>query len=290
MRLEKAIDLYLEKVKNERAEKTYKGYAGRLKKLRLWYGDKKIKELKRKHIAKWIDKAIRYSPPDPRAGQIMEGHTVRLTVVAWEQLQAFMLEKRIIKKPLFDYGKKPTGRKRTRIPTPLEQFNLFRLAMRKKRKEFALMFRCLRLCGARPGELCKANIEDYDREQRLIILKEHKTAEKTQEPRQIGVGIKMERLLHRVIGDRNEGPLFLDERGNRWKPEKVSRLYSKYRDLLGMSKEIVLYCSRHEHGTIVCEKIGIHAAQHSLGHRDITTTQRYVHPSPKRLPGYQDVL
>lgn len=129
-----------------------------------------------------------------------------------------------------------------------------------------------------------------DRERNLIILKKHKTVKKLQRPREIGVGRIMARLLIRAIGERTEGPIFLDEKGKRWKEEKLSRKYTKLRNELGISKELVLYCARHEHGTKVCRKHGIAAAQHSLGHSDIHTTQRYVHPDPAQLAGYQDSL
>lgn len=290
MKLSKAIGMYLEHVRKTKTLKTWKGYRGRLKRLDAMYGGKQVEDLKAKHIEKWLKKATHWPKGHPKAGQPKADHTIRLTVIAWEQLQKMLLKLGEIEEPIFNYGPKPGGRKRTRIPTLLEQARVFREALRKKWREFGLIFHCLRLCGARPGELVAANIANYDREQNLIELIEHKTAKKTQETRKIGVGSVMRRLLGRSIGQRQEGPLFLDERGNRWTPEKLSRKYRTLRDKLGLSKELVLYCARHEHGTLICERHGIAAAQHSLGHRDITTTQRYVHPDPKRLAGYQDSL
>lgn len=289
MKLQRAIDIYLKNCKETKSLKTWKGYRGRLKWLGIFYGDKDIKNLKAKHIKKWVKWATHWQK-GPNKGQPKADHTIRLTVIAWEQLQKLMLKRGFIKEPIFDYGPKPTGKKRTKIPTPLEQAKVFREALKAKKKEFALVFHCLRLCGARPGELCSANIEHWDRDLNAIVLAEHKTAKKTQEDRHIGVGHVMERLMRKSVGDRTEGPIFLDEKGKRWVPEKLSRLYRTFRNKLGLSKEYVLYCARHEHGTRVCEKHGIAAAKHSLGHRDITTTQRYVHPNPKKLATYQDTL
>ena len=121
-------------------------------------------------------------------------------------------------------------------------------------------------------------------------MNEHKTGKKTGEPRRIGVGQIMARILSKEIGDREVGPIFRDERGQRWTVGKLSGIYSQTRNRLGLSKELVLYCARHEHGTYVCQTHGIHAAQHSLGHRSITTTQRYVHPDDGLLGHYQDTL
>jgi integrase len=289
MKLSQAIDSYLSKVKSELTDKTYRGYKGRLKTLREMHGERKVKDLKAKHITQWLDFANNWQK-GPNKGQPKADNTIRLTVTAWEQLQMHMKELKLIRKDIFDFGKKPGGRKRTQIPTDLEQFKLYREARRRGRKEFCLMFRCLRLSGARPGELCKANIKNWDRDRNLIILKEHKTAKKTQRDRHIGVGRTMRRLLIQSIGNRTEGPIFVDEKGNRWKEEKLSRIYRALRDKLGFSTELVLYCARHEHGTKICRKHGIAAAQHSLGHADIHTTQRYVHPDPAQLAGYQDTI
>lgn len=285
MKLQRAIELYLEKVKAEHSEKTWKGYRGRLKGLREKHGKKDIRDVKPKHIEKWIEKATHWADGTPKAPD-----TIRLTVIAWEQLQKHMLESGEISEPIFDYGKKPGGRRRSKIPTRLEQAKLFREALKSEKREFALMFRCLRLCGARPGELVKADIANYLPERNMIELKDHKTAKKVGLPRQIGVGQTMRRLITRAIGGRTEGPIFTDECGKRWTPEKLSRIYRALRDRLGFSEELVLYCARHEHGTTLCQAFGIAAAQHSLGHRDITTTQRYNHPDPARLAGYQDSL
>lgn len=292
MKLQRAIDIYLERCKETKSFKTWKGYRGRLKTLGEMHGKKRIEDLKPKHIEKWIEKATHWRKGHAKAGQPKADHTIRLTVIAWEQVQKLMLEKGWIDEEIFDYGPKPGGRKRTRIPTLLEQALVFREALRKGWKEFALIFHCLRLCGARPGELVAANIGDYNLDDGcdLIELKEHKTAKKTQTTRKIGVGTVMRRRIAKSIGERTEGPLFLDEKGNRWTPEKLSRKYRTLRDKLRLSKDLVLYSTRHEHGTRICEKHGIAIAKDALGHSDIATTQRYVHLNPKKLATYQDSL
>jgi hypothetical protein len=101
MKLKRAIELYLEKVKAEHSEKTWKGYRGRLKPLGQMHGEKKVNCLKPKHIEKWLDKATHWADGSPKAPD-----TIRLTVIAWEQVQKFMLELGEIDEPIFDYGKK----------------------------------------------------------------------------------------------------------------------------------------------------------------------------------------
>ena len=70
------------------------------------------------------------------------------------------------------------------------------------------------------GELCRATIADVDRANRVITLKEHKTARKTGQPRRIPIGRKLGELLDQAIGTRTEGPVFLSPAGKAWtRPE-----------------------------------------------------------------------
>jgi len=46
----------------------------------------------------------------------------------------------------------------------------------------------LLMTGARPDELCRATISDFDREERMIRLEEHKTRGKTGRARRIPIG------------------------------------------------------------------------------------------------------
>lgn len=285
MKTKRAIDMYIAEVEANLSYATLRSYRGRLVKLAERLGGKKVAKLSEGKITEWIDDLTHW--PD---GRSKAPDTIRLTLIAWEQFQKFCIRQELIPEPIYKPEKKPGGRKRTRIPTALEQARIFREALRRGKREFAQIFHCLRLCGARPGELAKADISHFDRERNLISLKEHKTAKKTQMAREIGVGRTMRRVMDRCIGTRDVGPIFLDEKLTRWKPEKLSRTYRKLRDRLGLSRELVLYCARHEHGTNACRTHGIHAAQHSLGHRDIQTTQRYVHPDSLMLAGYQDAM
>src|SRR4029077_20198190 len=134
----------------------------------------------------------------------------------------------------------------------------------------------LRRCGARPGELCRATIADVDRINRVITLKEHKTARKTGKPRRIPIGRKFGELLDQAIGNRTEGPVFLSPRGKQWKVANLSRTYSRQRDDAGLPKDLVLYLARHECGTKIWREKGIECARRLLGHANISTTQRYV--------------
>ncbi|MBS0267244.1 MAG: site-specific integrase [Planctomycetes bacterium] len=105
------------------------------------------------------------------------------------------------------------------MPTAAETEALFA----KASPEFRLIYSALRQCGARPGELCRATIAEVDRGNRVITLKEHKTARKTGLVRRIPIGKKLQELLDQAIGDRSEGPVFRSPSGRAWKVGNLSR-------------------------------------------------------------------
>jgi integrase len=172
------------------------------------------------------------------------------------------------------------------VPTPAETA----LILAKASLEFRLIHSALRQCGARPGELCLATIADVDRANRVITLKEHKTAHKTGLARRIPVGRKLGELLDQAIATRTDGPVFLSPSGREWKVGNLSRTYSRLRDQAGLPKDLVLYLARHECGTKICREKGIEYARRLLGHTDIATTQRYMHLDERELRDAQDLI
>jgi integrase len=151
----------------------------------------------------------------------------------------------LLDKPVFGNLEKPRVGRRDRVPTQAETEAILARAS----LQFRLIYSALRQCGARPGELCRVTISDVDRVNRVITLKEHKTARKTGQPRRIPIGRRLGEFLDQATGDRTEGPVFLCPSGRRWRVENLSRTYSRLRDAAGLSKDLVLYLARHECGT-----------------------------------------
>ena len=154
-----------------------------------------------------------------KAGAGMSDSTRHHDVVALQRLQKFALEHKIIEKPVFGKLDKPRVGRRDRVPTAAETEAI----LAKASPSFRLIYSALRQCGARPGELCRATIADVDRANRVITLKEHKTARKTDEMRRIPIGRKLGDLLDRAIGTRTEGPVFLSPAGKACFSRRESR-------------------------------------------------------------------
>jgi integrase len=220
------------------------------------------------------------------AGAGMSDSTRHHDVVALERLQKFALEHKLLDKPVFGKLEKPRVGRRDRVPTPAETEAILAQAS----PAFRLIYAALRQCGARPGELCRATIADVDRANRVITLKEHKTAHSTGMVRRIPIGKNLGELLDQAIGARTEGPVFLSPTGRAWQVANLSRTYSRLRDNAGLPRDLVLYLARHECGTKICREKGIEYARRLLGHANITTTQRYMHLDESELADAQDLV
>jgi len=179
-----------------------------------------------------------------------------------------------LKRPITAKLKKPGGRKRELLPTPEETARL----LVHSRPDFSILYRALRLTGARPGELCKALITDIDRRAGEIVLHDHKTAGKTGAPRRIAIGHPtLQELLQTAIADRTEGPIFLDRQGRAWTTARLSASYRRARIKAGLQRGLVLYLARHEHATQIYKATGdLKATADALGHRQLSTTMRYT--------------
>jgi integrase len=223
--------------------------------------------------------------------QVNEGKsptTQRSRAVAIDQLQKYAVTLELIGRLWCAKLPKPTPRQRDRIPTEAETKAILSAAS----APFRLIYECLRQSGARPNELCRAQIADFQLDAGqvtgVIVLAEHKTARKSGKPRQIPVGRKLGKLLRLAIGKRTAGPLFRTPRGHAWTVRNLSRQFKQLRDAAQLDPAIVLYSARHEAGTRFCEEHGILKASRLLGHANINTTQRYVHPDLQELKDAQD--
>jgi site-specific recombinase XerD len=71
---------------------------------------------------------------------------------------------------------------------------------------------------------------------------------------------------------------------------KLSRTYSRLRDMAGLPRNLVPYLARHECGTKVCRQRGIEYARRLLGHANISTRQPYMHLDGRELAKAQDLV
>jgi integrase len=262
-----------------RSPHTMRQYQTRLRSLDAGFGGRDVADLRPLELKAWLAQAGRW--PD---GREKSPDTRRANAIALQLLQRFAVDNRELDAPIVDKLDKPAGRIRDRLPTPQETERILAAAS----PAFRLFYRALRLSGARPNELARATVADIDRTRRQIVLKEHKTARKTGAPRRIPLGTALTAVIAQACAGRRSGHLFLSPRGRPWTIGNLDRTFAALRRRCGLPRELVLYCTRHEHGTQLATKRGIQAAAEALGHKSLATTRRYVHTDDLTLRDNQE--
>lgn len=273
------VTRFLDWCARHRSASTVRTYRGRLRRFVDRFGDRPLSSLHRLDIDEHLHDA----------GQGLSADTRRLDIIVIERLQAWAVQMEFLDeaaRPLRQKLEKPTAGRRERIPTAYETRRLLAVA----KPHFKRVYQALRQSGARPNELCRATLADYQRRRGLILLTDHKTARKTGRPRKIVVGKRLAGLIDEATAGRHSGPLFLTASGRPWTVANLSRTFRRLRDRLGLPPDLCLYLTRHEHGTRICQAKGIHAAARALGHASIQTTERYVKDDDQELRDTQDLF
>lgn len=263
MTVRECYELFLADREQNCSPKTVGYYKGRLKKFLDRFGDREFASIEALEIHQLF----------LLIGKTLSGTTRRHNIVAFETMQKWAVKLKLLKAPVVEPMDKPPMGHRTQLPTPEQTEKLLAAGS----PAFCRIYTALRLSAARPGEMCRATVADWDRDAGLIILAEHKTAKKTGKPRKIPINEDLKALILESLGDRTEGPLFLTEQGRPWKSEYLSSTYGRTRKKAGLPKGLVLYLARHEAGTALAEEGDLHMTMLIMGHSDTKTTQRYVH-------------
>jgi integrase len=207
--------------------------------------------------------------------------------VALTTLQSFALRESLLDRPWFKRLEKPRMGRRERIPTADEIATL----LRRAKPAFRLIYTGLSQCGARPGELCRAQIADVDWQKGRITLAEHKTARKTGKPRVIPIGKNFGQTLQKAIDHRQSGPVFRSPTGAAWTVGNLSSTHRRLRNAAGLPHDLVLYLARHRFGTEALRaRVPLKDVADLMGHASVTTTEIYLHRDVTELASGQDRL
>lgn len=250
-------------------DRTTRWYRDRLKLVGGRFGKRKAKSLKVDELQKFFHELAATVSPT----------TQRHNLVAFDQVMRFALDRGEIEKPWYKPKDlpKPKARNRDYVPTA-EQLSKMLSVMRPDAQP---VIRCLRLCGARPSEICAAQVSNLEGKPGTmsIVLDEHKTARKTGMKRTIRLSPAAEAIVLEAITGRESGTIFRTASGLDWNVARLSREFRRCRNHFGFSDELVLYSMRHTTASLMIDSgADISEVKLQLGHTDIGTTQRYVHP------------
>ena len=133
--------------------------------------------------------------------------------------------------------------------------------------------------GIRVSELCSLTLSDIDLPRALLSVREGKG----QASRDIPLEKKAIQALKNHLAVRAASPydaVFLNYQGEPLGERGVRKLVTKYVKAAGISKKVSPHVFRHSFASAKAEKnISPYQLQEWLGHRNLTTTQIYVHLS-----------
>ena len=150
------------------------------------------------------------------------------------------------------------------------------------------IFETLYSSGIRVSELAAMNFSDVDFSAATVQV-----SGKGNKQRIVPVGHKAlaaikayrNRLQQQAgLPSPNEGPLFLNRFHTRLSPRSIARILRKLVDTVGLLTPVSPHALRHTFATHLLDAgADLRAVQELLGHRSLSTTQKYTHVSIDRL-------
>jgi len=186
------------------------------------------------------------------------------------------------------------------IPGYLPVDDMFRLLKRPDQKaplglrDLALL-EVLYSCGIRAQELEGMNLSSIDFDQRLI-----RVMGKGRRERIIPIGRQALKAVQAYLaatahlrpgrGDPAlDSPLFINFRGGRLSTRSIGRIIGRYVKGMGLAGGISTHSMRHTFATHMLDGgADLRSVQELLGHKSLTSTQRYTHVSLDRLMAVYD--
>lgn len=198
----------------------------------------------------------------------------------------FLIRKGAVKNNLAKLVPTPRGEKR--LPTFLTVDEVVKLLSIEGEGALvsrdAAVLELLYSSGLRVSELVGINLNDIDLKNLTV-----KVLGKGNKERIVPVGSKAARALDQYLQERpgmNPGGdhLFVNTRGDRMNVRSVDRIIRKYALLAGIPKNVSPHVLRHTFAThLLGGGADLRAIQEMLGHKSLSTTQRYTHTSIEKL-------
>ncbi len=139
-------------------------------------------------------------------------------------------------------------------------------------------------CGLRVSELVGINLNTLD-----LISMSVKVLGKGNKERMVPLGSKASTAIKTYISQRldlkpEDDYLFVNSRGGRLSTRSIDRIIKKYAAISGIPKNISPHVLRHTFAThLLGGGADLRAIQEMLGHKSLSTTQRYTHISIEKI-------
>lgn len=192
-------------------------------------------------------------------------------------------EKMLDKNPAAGIEISPPGKRETIIEGAADYGRLFKALdtmqqEHRMRPAVADAIRFIALTGARRGEVIGMKWKHVDLRNGRVIFppREHKTGRKTGAPRIIMLPTQAREIIARQTDGEPESYVFKPAKGGG--PISMQKPWQQVRNEAELPDDLVLHGLRHSIGTHLAMNGGSTVElMHSLGHKQISTTLRYIH-------------
>ena len=171
------------------------------------------------------------------------------------------------------------------------------LLLRRDRALLELLY----AAGLRVSELTGLNLADVEQRERILRVRGKGNKErivpfgsKAQEALEAYWPVREQLLLQAGPGKRSRGQthgeaIFLNYAGRRLTQRSVGRIVKKYLRLANVNWDLHPHSLRHAFAThLLADGADLRAIQELLGHRSLSTTQKYTHASIRQLMDIYD--
>jgi integrase/recombinase XerD len=199
-------------------------------------------------------------------------------LVAIRELFRFLVDDELVDKSPAVKVEVPKKEQKTRSRMRQDEYSRLLSIAGSHPRDFAILTILLQ-CGLRVTELCSLAVDDIDLTANVLTVRDGKG----QADREIVLEKKAKKALTTYLKDRGEQlspALFLNRYGEPLSRYGVHKLIQKYCQDAGIEKRVSAHIFRHTFASVKAEKgVSPYQLQAWLGHKDIKTTQIYVHMS-----------
>jgi integrase/recombinase XerC len=194
-------------------------------------------------------------------------------------------------------GHGPAGAKKRQVPAaaasgPRLVIAEDSLLLRRDRAILELLY----AAGLRVSELTGLNLADMDQKDQILRVLGKGNKErivpygaKAAEALRLYWPLREQLLADNIRGKTHREAIFLNYRGKRLTQRSIGRIVKKYVRLVNVNWDLHPHSLRHAFAThLLADGADLRAIQELLGHRSLTTTQKYTHATIRQLMAIYD--
>jgi site-specific recombinase XerD len=176
----------------------------------------------------------------------------------------------------------PFGKRPKTLPAVLSRAEVLRLFAALPENRYRTLVRTAYACGLRIGEVVRLRVADIDSGRGVLVIRQGKGQKDRLVPLSPALLAELRAYWRRY---RPVDWLFPgQQRGRHLHRGALQRTFARLVRPLGFAKKVSMHTLRHSYATHLLEAgVDIITLQHLLGHRDLSTTARYLHVSTRHL-------